>query len=207
MKRFNNLFFGFIFGSTFPLLGFLLSLLTWFCADKTESRVLMYVIPGFIGGILIDILYLKGWINKKYELPLWFVIGIYIFYNICVYGLFMGFPVFNLFSGIIAGYYFGIRIYYKHRSADQQKKSINHVSIFTGFIMLLICISSGYIALAGIGVGRDLEAMLGLGFQVTRPMIWSVTVIGGLLLVLLQILVTKYSMTQTIKAYESGQRN
>jgi hypothetical protein len=199
MRRFDKLFFGLIIGSIFPVLFCILFVSTWFYFDKTEDRVLVYFFAGLLPGLIVNLKFLKGWIDRRYNLPLWFVAGIYIFCNICLYGLFMGFPVFNLALGLVAGYYFGKRIQVKNIHPDKRSKLINHVSFFTGFIMTLICFSSGFIALRGIGVGKDLQSMLGLGFEVTKPMIWIVTLIGGLLLILLQIVVTKITIIQTIK--------
>jgi len=39
------------------------------------------------------------------DLPIWILLLIYLFYNIGMFGLFMGFPVFNLTMGIIAQYF------------------------------------------------------------------------------------------------------
>jgi len=144
-------------------------------------------------------MFLKRWINKRYVLPIWFVIGIYILYNIGLFGVFMGFPVFNVLLGLLAGYYFGNRICSNKIQQDKHSKLINQVSLFTGLIMIFICISSGFIALVGSGVGYDIQGMLGLGFEVTKPMIWSITLIGGFVLILLQILLTRITMIKTIK--------
>lgn len=199
MRKFDKIFFGLIIGSIFPILFCILFVSTWFYFDKSEDRVLVYFFAGLLPGLIVTLKFLKGWIERRYNLPLWFVAGNYIFCNICLYGLFMGFPVFNLVLGLMAGYYFGIRIQFKNIHPDKRSKLINQVSLFTGFIMTLICFSSGYIALSGIGVGKDLQSMLGLGFEVTKPMIWIVTLIGGLSLVLSQIVVTKITIIQTIK--------
>lgn len=177
----------------------LLSVIIWFYTDKQETHALIYALTGLLCGLLIDLMFLKRWINKRYVLPIWFVIGIYILYNIGLFGFFMGFPVFNVLLGLLAGYYFGNRICSNKIQQDKHSKLINQVSLFTGLIMIFICISSGFIALVGSGVGYDIQGMLGLGFEVTKPMIWSITLIGGFVLILLQILLTRITMIKTIK--------
>lgn len=199
MKKFDKILIGLFVGGAPPILFCMVSVMIWFYLDKLESRALIYVTAGFFLGSLIDLKFLRGWINDRYKLPVWFVTGIYLFYNIGIYGLFMGFPVFNLILGLFAGYYFGKKIGSEKISWDQHKKIINQVSLFTGLVMTLNCISSGFIALAGKGVGKDIQGMLGLGFEVTRPMIWSITLIGGIVLILIQILLTKITMIKTIK--------
>jgi len=57
--------------------------------------------------------------------------------------------------------------------------------------MTLICISSALIALAGNGVGKDLQMMFGLNFEVTKPMIVTIALIGGGTLISSQYYLTK----------------
>jgi hypothetical protein len=199
MKSLDKIFFGFMIGFTFPFLLCLLSGIVWFYVDKNESRVLIYLITGLLLGLLIDMKFLRNWINIRYELSIWFIIFIYLVYNIGLYGFFMGFPVFNVFFGIIAGYYSGKRICFSKIKSEKHSKLINLVSLFTGLIMTLICISSGFLALSGNGAGDDIKGMLGLGFDVTKSMVWGITLIGGVSLILAQILLTRITIVKTIK--------
>ncbi|MBK7095651.1 MAG: hypothetical protein IPH57_11590 [Saprospiraceae bacterium] len=171
MKRLEKVIIGLIIGFTFPLLFGLLSVITWFYLDKSESRVLIYLTTGIVLGLIIDFKFLQNWIKHRFDLPLWFISGIYIFYNICTYGFFMGFPVFNILMGLIAGYYFGNRIISNKIQSQLQSKQINQVSLFTGLIMTLICISSGIIGLTDKTIGENIQGMLGLDFEITKTMI------------------------------------
>jgi hypothetical protein len=198
MKKFEKIIWGLIIGSTFPLLLCMLSIFIWFLLDKSESRVLIYLSIGLSAGLIIDYKFLKSWIDKRYELPVWFILGIYSFYNICMYGMFMGFPVFNVFFSFLAGFYFGERILYKKIPAEKHYRLINQVSLVAGLIIFLICISSGFIALAGKGVGYDIQSMLGLRFVVTKSMILAITLIGGITLIILTIAFTRITMIITI---------
>jgi hypothetical protein len=111
----------------------------------------------------------------------------------------MGFPVFNVLLGLVAGYYSGKRICFKNIKPEKHSKLINQVSLCTGLTMTLICISSGFLALAGEGAGGDIKGMLGLGFEVTKLMVVGITLIGGLSLILTQIILTRITMIKTIK--------
>ena len=199
-RAFDRIVLGVLLGAAFPVFCFLATGTIWFYIDRNEAVVLYYVATGLLIGLLIDLRYLKGWIIRRFELPVWFMVALYLFYNIAMYGMFMGFPVFNLFWGIIAGYYYGFRINLLNLSQTQQYKITNRVAVFTAFIMTVICISSACIALAGNGVGKDLQMMFRLSFEVTKQMIIAISLIGGIILIGLQYFITKITMQRIIKS-------
>jgi len=191
--------FGLIIGCAFPILLGMLAIVAWFCLDRNEAHSLFCLLVGISLGLFVDFKYLKVWIAKRYELPIGFIVGIYLFYNVCVFGFFMGFPVFNVLAGIPAGYYAGMRIIHKNIPIEKHSELIMKVSVFATLVMTLICISSACIALMGIGVGGAIQSMLGLDFEVTKSMIWAIIVIGGTLLICLKYFITRFVMTKTIK--------
>jgi len=192
---------GLIIGSIFPLSLGLLSVTIWFLIDKSESRPLIYLAIGLLTGILIDLIFLKNWINRRFNLPIWIIVMIYLVYNVFVYGFFMGLPVFNTFLGLLAGYYFGNRICFNKIEPERHPKLLNQVSLFTGAIMTLVCISSGFLAIYDNGAAGMIQNVLGLTFEVTRSMLWGIVLIGGLTLILTNILLTRITMIKTIKNY------
>jgi len=201
MKRFEKRISELLLGSIFPLsLGFL-SVTIWFLFDKSESRPLIYLLVGLLLGGLFDLKFLKVWINRRFNLPIWIVVSIYLIYNIFVYGFFMGLPVFNAFLGLLAGFYFGNRICFNKVEAEKYSKLINQVSMFTGLIMTLVCISSGFLAIYDNGAAGMIQNVLGLNFEATRSMLWAIVMIGGLTLILINVLLTRLTMIKTIKNY------
>lgn len=186
-------------GGTFPLLFGLLSVIVWYYLDKLESRAIIYLAAGLILGLIIDLIFLKGWINRRFELPLWSMAGIYILYNVFVFGFFMGFPVFNVLLGLIAGNYFGNRIVSGKLPSEIQSKQIKQVSIFTALIMALICISSAVIGLTDKLIGANIQGMLNLHFEVTKPMIWAIVIVGGVSLIIVQYVITRWAILKTIE--------
>jgi hypothetical protein len=198
MKRLDKLIFGIMIGSAFPIFLFMIALAIWFYFFQ-NANVLYFVFVGLSTGLLFDLIFLKRLVENKYNLPSWMIIGIYALYNICIFGFFMGFPVFNLSMGMIAGYYFGKRLRYNNISFVESKLIIIRVSIFTSLIMLFICIASAFIANIGEGVGKDLQHMFRLNFEVTRTMIWGIILIGGMSLIISQFFLTKFTMIKTIK--------
>jgi len=199
MKNFEKKISGLIIGSIFPLSLGLLSVTIWVLFDKSESRPVLYLVSGLLIGGLINIKFLKSWINRRFSLPIWIIAMIYIVYNVFVYGFFMGLPVFNTLLGLLAGYYFGNRICFNNVESDKHSKYINKVSIFSGLIMTFVCISSGFLAIYDNGAAGMIQNVLGLGFEVTSSMLWIIVLIGGLILILTNILLTRITMIKTIK--------
>ena len=198
MKRFEKIIIGLIIGGSLPLLFGLLSVIAWFYLDKSEDRTVIYIAVGLLLGLIIDLKFLKGWIKHRFDLSLWYVAGIYVFYHICVFGFFMGVPVFNVFLGLIAGYYFGNKIISNKVQPEMQSKQINKVSIFTALIMTMICVSSGIIGLTDKNTANNIQGMLGLDFEITQTMILSLVFIGGLSLIVIQYFLTRWTIIKTI---------
>ncbi len=199
VKKFEKIVNGLIIGGTFPLFFGLLSVILWFFLDRSEHSPFIYLATGLLLGLLVNSKFLKGWISHRFDLPVWFMATIYIIYNILVYGFFMGFPVFNTFLGLFAGYYFGNRICFKDIEPEMHSKLLNRVSFFTGLIMTLVCISSGFLALVHNEAAGMIKEVLGLKFEVTKSMVWGIVLIGGLALILTNILLTRVAIIKTIK--------
>ena len=199
MKNLEKRISGLIIGSIFPLSLGLLSITIWVLFDKSESRPLIYLTIGLLLGLLIDLKFLKRWINRRFDLPIWVVISIYIVYNVFVYGFFMGFPVFNAFLGLLAGCYYGHRICFNKVEPEKHAKLINQVALLAGLIMTLVCISSGFLVLMDFGAAGMIKEILGLDFEVTNSMMWGIVLTGGLALIFINIILTRIAMIKTIK--------
>jgi len=200
MKNFEQLIIGLVFGFAFPLLISLLAMLIWFYFSGNESYAPYTLIAGFSLGIIIDLFFLKRWIIRRYDLSLAFIIGLYLLYNIGIYGMFMGFPVINLLMGFVAGYYFGKRVKSKNITIEKQPGIIKRVSQFTALVMTLICVSSAFLALREKSIGITLQSMLGLNFEVTKVMIIGIILIGGISLITLEYIITWQTMKLSIKS-------
>jgi hypothetical protein len=115
----------------------------------------------------------------------------------------MAFPVFNLAMGIIAGYYYGIKIKYQEIHFDQSEILIKKVPFFTALVMLIICITTSLIALSEKTIGLELQGMLKLNFEVTRGMIMTLILIGGSSLIIIQYFLTRITIIVTKKRSKS----
>jgi len=199
MKHFDKYFFGILMGTAFPFLFGLLSIALWFYVDRSENHVVIYLISGLILGLIVDVCCLCKWIKNLYNLPTHLLFTFYILYNIGVYGFFMGFPVFNAFLGLIAGYYYGKRICHNNEKQETRLKLTKKIPLITGLIMAIFCVPTGFLAFEGNGVGQELQSIFGLNFPVTNLMIWGIIIIGGLSLIIVQVLFTRFAIKRTIK--------
>lgn len=193
-----------IFGSVFPLTSALFAIIFWFYVDKSENHVIMYLISGLLIGLIIDGRYLRRWIRQKYALPLKFVGLVFFLYNVLVYGFFMGFPVFNVFLSTFLGWYIGNRIFYTRQYSSNQHRLTNQAVWLSVLTLLSLCVVSGYLALMGNSVAGEVRSMLGLGFEVTRPMLIGLIVIGGLMLLALQIVIIRFMIYIRLKKLTSA---
>jgi hypothetical protein len=199
MKNPDKIFFGLLLGGAFPFLFSLISIAIWFFVSKNETYAPYCLVAGLSAGIVIDLFFLKRWIRQRYELSCWFSIFLFFLYNIGIYGMFMGFPVFNLLMAIVAGYYIGKRMKSHNLPLERQTEIIKKVTLFTIVVMTLICISTAIIALTDKTLALSLKGMLGLHFEVTKMMIIGLILSGGIFLITLQFFITKITIIKTLK--------
>jgi magnesium-transporting ATPase (P-type) len=170
-----------------------------FYTYKDDKIMPYFVGAGFLTGILVDILFLRRLINKLFDLPVWLLAGLYILGNVFIYGMFMGFPVFNILMGIVAGYYYGRKILVKNTASPQRETLIRNVSLFTALIMVFLCLSSAYIGLREKTIGEELQGMFRLGFVPQKGLIIAGIIIGGAMLITAQYYITRLTISKTIK--------
>lgn len=175
-----------------PMLLFILSYFVFYYTSNLETTMKASIIA-FLIGILIDIFRGKHWLKHIYQIKNWIMSLIYIFYSICIFGFFMGAPIFNLLCGAFAGNYGKEKLASKPYALIEKEKLVKKYTIYTSIIMGIVCISSGTIALIDPYTGKNLEGMLNLPFTVTKPILWSIIIIGTILLPYLQLHITKKS--------------
>jgi hypothetical protein len=205
VKKPEKFFFVLLFGSVFPMLFFMLSWwMTYFLwriqVIKSEGVFLYAMTGGFLLGILADGIASKRIRSFPFGFRRSVLCLIYLFYSICLFGFFMGFPCFNLFLGLIAGYYSSRRLVYEQANDMTIKKEIHKISLFTAWMMGIICMLTAFVALLDISSTiQTLKMILHLSIEVTLPMIIGSILIGGFLLVILQYWLTRITMVKTLK--------
>jgi hypothetical protein len=169
-----------------------------------ESHIWIFLLAGFILGILIDVLFLRRWVSRIYQFGMPAMIALYLFYTLGVYGFCMGVPVFNLAIGALAGVYIARRERLLNAAPEMLRAVIRRTATFTAGSMIAICAASATFACFSKSTPRDLQSMLRLPFTVTWPMITAVIVIGGISIVCLQFLCTIAAAKITLRVCDSN---
>ncbi len=144
-----------------------------------ESRVFQCALAGLFMGMLVDVVFLRGWIRRAYSMKTWLWMAVYVFYSIGLLGFFMGVPVFNVALAVPAGIFVGRCLVQRGADADRMKKAARQAAIFTTSILGVVCLTSATLALLSSSTASDLQGMLGLPFQVTPTMILALILGGG----------------------------
>jgi hypothetical protein len=198
MFKIIKAFFTVIIGLIFPILFFLLFWWSSFllgCNDKTIS---ILALTGLGMGLLIDFVIHLFWKINIYQIPETVLIAVYVFYSLCMFGFFMGVPVFHPLLGIMAGYYWAKRILFYKYPYGTYKSEIKRVSRFTAIVMGAISLCSAAIALIDKYTTSNLKGMLNLPFDIPMPWLVISIVLGGLLLIWFQYRLTKIVMTKLL---------
>jgi hypothetical protein len=169
-------------------------LLGWWgsLAITTEENVKYFAIGGLVLGILIDILFLRRWVRKAYSLPVsWFVV-FYLFYSVCMFGFFMGMPLFNLFMGLIGGYYVGLCLRYANKEKTEVEQAAKRTALFATSVMALVCLASWMVAYFEPTIAANVQGMLKLEHTLSRERILTYSVFGGVGLVVVEYFITRW---------------
>ena len=146
-----------------------------------EGYIKYCIAIGLIIGLLINILLCKKYLNK--ELSAYILILAYIFYMICVFGFFMGVPVFNIFVCIP----FAIYIYSYQKGFSKKFLIVSSISMF------VVCCVSAILALISSSTINDLEGMLNLKGMLNYTFLYLIIGVGGIGLMVGNFFLVKYS--------------
>jgi hypothetical protein len=172
------------------IIGFVISMTIflsfwWVSYFFFQKLMIIFLISGaVIGGIAA--VSLSGKLVHYFIKSLCFSITVYILYMVCIFGFFMGVPVFNTVPGIIAGYYIGRRSKMNTLSYDSFQKSMRKTNILTSSILFVFMAASATIALSDKFTGANLSGMLNLQHQITMSEIVIIICIGAVLLLYVQ---------------------
>lgn len=178
MDKLEKWFLRLAIGAVPPLIGFLAA---WWSTYRffADRQVMLAIVAGLVCGLILDGFFLKKWMEKAWNSRLLIWVGLLVFYSICVFGFFMGVPVFNLFLAIPAGFYMGRRLAHSANADGEKQHAFRQTQIATTVILAGICLASAIIAWRDPTTAANLEGMFRLGFTVTQPMIAGLILIGG----------------------------
>jgi hypothetical protein len=183
-------FFIILLAAPVPILSFVGFWWASYLLRLPEKQMITLAFTGLAMGVITSIvLYLRG----KFRFPSpgnRYAAIVFVFYNLCFFGFFMGIPIFHPILGALAGFYCGRKAFYLGEPISHPDSIQQQVPLFASMIMLLVCISSAFIALVDPYTAINLELMFRLKFHVTRLMFWVLSVFGSLLLVFVQYFIT-----------------
>ena len=165
-----------------------------------EKGIAYCALGGLCVGLIIDIVFLKRWVKKAYQMNSKILAALYIFYSIGVLGFCMGIPILEFPLGMAAGAYAARKMYHTKAGPEKFKRNVKKMSIFAAAVMVLICCLITLWAIAGQMIGYRVETPL-LSFTFTAPIFSAVVLIGGAGLVLLQYWLTKITAKLAFKLW------
>jgi hypothetical protein len=198
MIKFDRFLFNSLFGLVIPILCFLIFWWSSLLFTNDDKYIIIAAPTGFGVGLMIS-LFLK--LTRKpdiYRLSKPILIMIYLFYNVGMFGFFMGVPVFHLILGVIAGFYWTKRLIH-HNAAIVYKAEINRISRFTSIVIGFVCLFSAIFALISKSTPSDLKQMFHLPFDISQPLLISLIITGGLFLIFAQYFFTQITMKKILK--------
>jgi hypothetical protein len=178
MRKIEALVFTAILGPIPPVIGLLTGWWGTF-AWLPEGLIGPAALNGLALGLLVDLFYLKKWVNQAETMawPVW--LAIYLFYAIGLYGFFMGMPAFHLGLALPAGFIVGVKLTRQAANVDQARRVSRLAGGLTTGVLACLCAASAFLALSDLYTAANLEGMFALNFKVTQPMIIGLIVIGG----------------------------
>ena len=202
MRKLESFVIGCILGAV-PILFCLIVIVSiwWFAELLTDQNGPYLALAALITGLIIDVIFLKKWVKKAYQMNNKVLSAIYIFYSIGVLGFCMGVPILNFGVGVAAGFYTARKMQCTKADQIQCNRNIKRTAIFSAVIMLAMCCLTGTWALVGGMIGSCFEGPL-VQFTFTVPMLIAIILTGGLILSLLQYWLTFMAAKIVVKKAE-----
>lgn len=163
-----------------------------------EKGIAYWALAGLVVGLIIDLIFVKSWVKKAYQMSSKILAALYIFYSIGALGFCMGMPLLNFPLGMTAGAYAARKMYHTKAGPEEFKRGVKRISTFAAAVMALICCLMALWAIAGQMIGYRVETPW-LSFTLTVPIFFAVVFIGGAGLVLLQYWLTCTTARLTIR--------
>ena len=184
------LFLGALLGGVFPILCFMIG---WWgsLSILPEASIKYAALGGLLVGIIIDVLFLKKWIMKAYKMDLKWLIAIYLFYSIGLFGFFMGVPVFNLLLGLFAGFYMGLRMADENKGKTEAETVFKKTGLFTSLVLGIACAAAFWLAATDASTAANINGMFGLKNPLSIKTILILSGVGGAALIMLEYYITR----------------
>lgn len=166
-----------------------------------DRRIMMHALIGFALGLAADATVLRRHLKDLFLMPFWILIALFTFYSILIYGFFMGFPVFNVFIGILGSYLVARSCFASGLDKLETRRRANRFILVSTLMLLSLCMCTAWLALREPSIADQIEGMLGLSFQVSLQMVWLLIMLGGAGLLLAQYFGSRLAADTVISRY------
>ncbi len=156
-----------------------------------EETVKYFALGGLLAGLLLDMLFMRRWLRKAYSLPVGWFAGFYLFYSACLFGFFMGVPVFNLLLGIVGGYYVGICLRQAGKDKAEVEGAARRAGLFTAGVLAAVCTASWILAYRDASLAANIQGMFNLSKEISRENILLLSAFAGIVLVVMEYFLTR----------------
>ena len=156
-----------------------------------EESIKYFALSGLLLGLLLDIVFMRRWIQKAYTLPVGWFVAFYIFYAVGMFGFFMGVPLLHVLLGIMGGYYVGICLRHARKEKDEVERVARRTALFAAGVMVLVCLASWVIAYRDPWTAANINGMLHLSNPLSFESIMLLSACAGVGLVALEYFITR----------------
>jgi hypothetical protein len=152
MSKTESTIIGLFIGIACPFLGFVAF---WWTAallhlqglPVPEGMIKAAALTGLGLGCLLDVLFLRRWVEKFYTTNLRWMIVVYLGCFVVAFASFMGFPIGTFSLGIAAGIYIGRREHHRRADGVLAATTFHKVAIFAASVTTLAALPIGILAL------------------------------------------------------------
>ncbi len=183
MKTFDRIFGAIVIGLPLLLIPFLLG---WWVSYLLKLNIMIGAMAGIGVGIGLTVFLTKWIASKFYDVHTLWLVGLFIFYEVAIFGFFMGVPIFNILPGIMAGVYTGRKTGLNGDNSIFFERELKKANLFAAVVLLIIVIISAYLALVDPYTAANLQGMFNLSFPPSKEMIRGIIVCGGVVLIMAQ---------------------
>jgi len=159
-----------------------------------------WVLWSLVPGAVLDVVFLKRWVGRAYQINSKVLAGIYLFYSVVALGMGMGLPILNFVLGILAGVYIARKMHFLGSDEQSRNQAFRKTAMFCAVVMAFMCCLMTLLGIVGKVPGSKFETPL-LSFTFTVPIFFAVVLTGGAVLVLLQYWLTTISAKITLKLW------
>jgi hypothetical protein len=183
-----------------PFFMTMIAILIWFFASGNEAVAPYFALGGLLIGVVTDIFIYKPVYEIRFKLPIFISFTIFVIYNIAIYTLAMGVPVFNLITAPLMGYYVGVRNKYLDSDPTEKEHLLMIIPFASAFVMLSLCVFSIFLALGTTVITEEINSMLNLASEISLSTIIIASVIASFVLIFLQYIFTRIALQKGMRS-------